>query len=50
MARTASLEGSRDEHEQDRKLDRRWRRGLLTAAVVCVLTAGFSLAVSWVIK
>lgn len=40
MARTASLEGSRDEHDETRKSDRRWRRGILAAVVVALIGAG----------
>jgi predicted transcriptional regulator len=44
MARTASLEDSRDEHEEAQKSDRRWRRGILAAVIVALIGAGVQLA------
>lgn len=47
MARTASLEDSRDEQEETQKSDRRWRRGVWAGIIVAFVTAGLGLTVSF---
>jgi hypothetical protein len=44
MARTASLEESRDEHEVDQTSNRRWLRGVFAAAILAAVGAGLRLA------